>query len=235
MLTQEERGQLVLAMLADVLDAVHGASLDAFVLSPDPQVIDFARARHAVAIGEEPSGGSLNRALEWASSEIGVGAQAVLVLLPDVPLATADELRSLMDEMVPSNPHFSTGGGPNVMYSVVAPGRASAPSAGAANAPARMVVATDRAGLGSNALLVQPMGAIPMRFGRRSLARHLEAAALRGIPARVCQLPGLALDVDTPRDVAALLLASRNTRTERLLCKFGVGSRVGRHLPTAAD
>jgi 2-phospho-L-lactate guanylyltransferase len=68
-----------------------------------------------------------------------------------------------------------------------------------------VVAAPDRAGAGTNALLVAPADAIPFRFGPRSLARHRREARRRGRRWRVIKSPGLAFDVDRPADYRALM------------------------------
>jgi len=72
-------------------------------------------------------------------------------------------------------------------------------------AEAGVTLVPDRAGTGTNALLMAPVGALPFRFGPSSLARHREEAAARGLPVRVLEIPELALDIDTPYDLNALL------------------------------
>jgi 2-phospho-L-lactate guanylyltransferase len=75
----------------------------------------------------------------------------------------------------------------------------------AAAGRARTVVAApDRAGTGTNALLVAPPDAIAFRFGPRSLARHRRAALRGGARWRLAEAPGLAFDVDRPADYRAL-------------------------------
>lgn len=65
-----------------------------------------------------------------------------------------------------------------------------------------VVVATDRHGRGTNALLVAPPTAIPFAFGGDS--RHAHAALANAVGARVVELDGpLGLDVDTPDDLIA--------------------------------
>ena len=66
-----------------------------------------------------------------------------------------------------------------------------------------LVVVPDRHGTGTNALVMTP-DAIEPSFGPGSLERHVAAAEAVGVPCRVQEVPGLALDVDTPADLAAL-------------------------------
>jgi 2-phospho-L-lactate guanylyltransferase len=59
-------------------------------------------------------------------------------------------------------------------------------------------------GTGTNAMLLRPPGALTPRLGVDSLARHLAQAERRGLAVIRCERPALALDIDTPRDLAAL-------------------------------
>src|SRR5947208_8767615 len=55
--------------------------------------------------------------------------------------------------------------------------------------------------LGSNAIIVSPPDAVPLRFGDNSFFPHLAAAEARGIRPTVVHLPGIALDIDNPADL----------------------------------
>jgi 2-phospho-L-lactate guanylyltransferase len=65
-------------------------------------------------------------------------------------------------------------------------------------------MASDTAGWGTNALFLRLHADFDYCFGDHSLAAHQQAAAQRGMSAQVLQLPGLALDVDTPADLFTL-------------------------------
>jgi 2-phospho-L-lactate/phosphoenolpyruvate guanylyltransferase len=67
-----------------------------------------------------------------------------------------------------------------------------------------VVIVPDRHGTGTNALLLSPPDAIDPAFGPGSLARHVKAAEATEVSYRVESVPGLALDVDTPGDLAEL-------------------------------
>lgn len=71
-------------------------------------------------------------------------------------------------------------------------------------ASADIVVATDAAGIGTNALLMRPALAIPYRYGTGSLAAHRAEAEAARLTMSVVERPGLARDVDTPADLEAL-------------------------------
>jgi len=67
-----------------------------------------------------------------------------------------------------------------------------------------MALAADRHGTGTNALFVMDRLDFPFRFGTNSLSRHLAEARLRRITPALPALNGLAIDIDTPADLACL-------------------------------
>jgi 2-phospho-L-lactate/phosphoenolpyruvate guanylyltransferase len=67
-----------------------------------------------------------------------------------------------------------------------------------------IVIVPDRHGTGTNALVLSPPDAIEPSFGPGSLERHVAAAEAAGTAHSVAEVPALALDVDTPGDLAEL-------------------------------
>lgn len=67
-----------------------------------------------------------------------------------------------------------------------------------------LAIAADHAGTGTNALCLPADADFRFEFGPGSLARHLAQAEAAGLPCRVVRSPGLAFDIDEPRDVEAL-------------------------------
>jgi 2-phospho-L-lactate/phosphoenolpyruvate guanylyltransferase len=97
--------------------------------------------------------------------------------------------------------------------------------------PGRVAVVPDRGGSGTNALLMSPPDAIAPGFGPGSRARHTEWAERRGLEVAVEKLGSLALDLDTPADLADLVAAltdesERAPATARELS--GLGLLAGR-------
>ena len=79
--------------------------------------------------------------------------------------------------------------------------------------PARSVlIVPDRHGEGTNALLLTPPDAMPPSFGEGSRHRHNELATEHGATPEVVHVPSLALDIDTPEDLAELLQMFASTR-----------------------
>jgi 2-phospho-L-lactate guanylyltransferase len=81
-------------------------------------------------------------------------------------------------------------------------------------------------GTGTNAMLLRPPRAIAPRLGPRSLVRHLAQAGRRGVAARQLERPRLALDIDTPRDLAALIARGDDCATTAACARLGVVERL---------
>ena len=75
-----------------------------------------------------------------------------------------------------------------------------------------VLVVPDRHGTGTNALVITPPGAFEPSFGEGSHDRHLEQARAAGLTAESAPVPSLALDVDTPEDLAVLIDALGSSR-----------------------
>jgi 2-phospho-L-lactate guanylyltransferase len=195
-LTAEQRAELVLAMLADVLSATLETGLPTYVLSPDQRVLALAEQMATNPLREEPETGSLNDALRHCFSSSFRGASSALVLLADTPQVAAEDLVRLAE-------------------------RADGPQAPSREIRSdRVVIVPDRRDDGTNALLLIPPAALAPQFGERSLAAHLRAAALAGIEAQVLRLPSLGLDVDTHADLALFMAQPSPTQTHALLARI---------------
>ena len=82
-----------------------------------------------------------------------------------------------------------------------------------------VVVVPSATGEGTNALYVDPPGAIDPRFGEGSLGAHVRAADERGLRCSILGLARLEIDVDTPEDAARFLdhPGALRTRAGRVL------------------
>ena len=70
---------------------------------------------------------------------------------------------------------------------------------------------------GSNAIMMSPPLAVPLRFGEDSYVPHLAAARGFGIEPQVVHLPGIALDIDNPQDLHHFARRGSSTRAGALL------------------
>jgi 2-phospho-L-lactate/phosphoenolpyruvate guanylyltransferase len=68
-----------------------------------------------------------------------------------------------------------------------------------------VAIAPDRAGTGTNGLVLRPPGVIRFRFGTGSFAAHTEEVSRAGVPLVAVNKAGLAFDLDTPEDLARWL------------------------------
>ena len=75
---------------------------------------------------------------------------------------------------------------------------------------------------GTNMICRSPADAVPTRFGRMSLVRHLDDCRGAGIPAKVLRLARPALDLDVIGDLAAFEHAGSATHTQNQLSRLGI-------------
>ena len=80
---------------------------------------------------------------------------------------------------------------------------------------------------GTNAMLLRPPGRFPLAYGRGSGDLHESAGREAGMAVRRADVPALALDLDTPSDVRALLSTAEGRATEagRYLVEIGIEGR----------
>jgi 2-phospho-L-lactate guanylyltransferase len=95
-------------------------------------------------------------------------------------------------------------------------------------APA-VTLAPSRDRRGSNAVACSPPDLLPLRFGDDSFLPHSQRARDLGIEPRIIERPGLALDIDTPADLAAFLAIPSRTRTYAHLVERVIAGRFDPH------
>ncbi|MGE0258577.1 MAG: 2-phospho-L-lactate guanylyltransferase [Alphaproteobacteria bacterium] len=99
----------------------------------------------------------------------------------------------------------------------------------AAHRPApSFTIAPSHDEMGSNAVLMSPPDAVPLRFGDDSFRPHLAAARAAGIEPIIVKLPGIALDIDNPADLAHFWRIGSRTRAGLWLAQnAGALARAG--------
>jgi 2-phospho-L-lactate guanylyltransferase len=181
-LDAEERRALVEVLLRRTIRAaVTTPGIRAVaVVSPDPEALALAADSGAVTLPQ--GGGGLNKGLAdgraWARE---LGATALLVVPADLPAVGPGELARVL---------------------AAARDRLASGRAMGTVATSLVILVPDRAGQGTNLLLLSPPGAIPFQFGPGSRAAHAGSAARAA--AVYVELDGpLGLDLDTPDDLLA--------------------------------
>ena len=98
----------------------------------------------------------------------------------------------------------------------------------AAHGPApAFTIAPAHDDLGSNAIVMSPPQAVPLRFGEDSFFPHLAAARAQGIEPCVLRLPGIAFDIDNPQDLQHFARLRSETRAATLIAAHANEMRVG--------
>ncbi len=75
--------------------------------------------------------------------------------------------------------------------------------------PGGVVLAPDRYGTGTNALLVAPVGGIGFHYGQNSFQAHRDAAVRAGLPLTVMRRRGLGFDIDVSADLEAFGMSAQ--------------------------
>jgi 2-phospho-L-lactate guanylyltransferase len=189
-LSPAQRRELALAMLDHVLAVLSSSPqlTGLRVVTIDPAAAALA-ASYGAAVSAAGAGDGHTAALAAAAGDLAARGCDLLTVPGDIPLVEAADVRTLLA----AHDH-----------DLRRNGRAFS-----------IVPAHD--GRGSNAVVSSPADAVPLRFGGDSFLRHLAAARTRGITARVIELPRIALDIDTPDDLAQWLASPSRTPARALL------------------
>ena len=181
------RQQLALAMCEDVLATLAGVRELAGIVVV---TVDPAAAAMAARYGAHVSSAGAREGHTGAVAAAAreLAREGMLTVPADIPLVEGDDIRELI------HVHRNSTRGARA-FTIV---------------PAR----DER---GSNAILCSPAGAVPLRFGADSYVPHLSAAKRCAIEPTVVRLPRIALDIDTPADVAEFLATPSSTHARALL------------------
>ncbi|MBV8418892.1 MAG: 2-phospho-L-lactate guanylyltransferase, partial [Hyphomicrobiales bacterium] len=178
------RQQLALAMFEDVLATLTGVrELAGIIVVTVDPAAAAIAARHGARVCDTGAREGHTGAVAAAARELA--AQTMLTLPGDIPLVESDDICQLIDV------HRNATGRGARGFTIV---------------PAR----DERS---SNAILCSPAAAVPLRFGADSFLPHLAAAKRCAIEPSVVRLPRIALDIDTPDDLALFRAIPSPTRT----------------------
>lgn len=90
-----------------------------------------------------------------------------------------------------------------------------------------MTIVPDHARRGSNCMVLTPGPLIPLHFGHVSFEPHLAEAAKLGLEPNILEdLPRVALDIDTPDDLAAALATGADCRARAFVEAHGIAARL---------
>ena len=186
-LPDEARRALAEAMLGDVLAALGQVeAIDAIlVVTADPVAELIAQLHGALTCTEHTDRGLDEAILSGIARARELGARQVLCVASDCPLLDPAELDALLRGASGAND------------------RSDRESDEMSERP-HVIVVPDRHGTGTNALLLRPPNALRPSYGPGSCIRHARSAHARGLAGEVAELDSLALDVDTPTDLALL-------------------------------
>lgn len=194
-LTPAQRNALFRAMLEDMLAMLASVrGLDGVVVVTR-EAGAAARARmHGMHVLQEAENRGQSAAVAAAAAMLAKeGADGIITVPGDAPLATAEEIEQVL--------------------------------AAHRKAPAMTIVPShDRRG--SNCIAVSPPGLIDFHFGHNSFQPHLAEALKANVEPTVLDLPGLALDIDTPDDLQAMLRQPMPTHTHTLLARSGIADTL---------
>jgi 2-phospho-L-lactate/phosphoenolpyruvate guanylyltransferase len=199
LLPAARRQELALAMFEDVIATISSVRELAgiVVVTVDPAAAAIA-ARHDARVMNEGACEGHTGAVTAAARRLAAGGFDLLTLPGDIPLVEPDDVRHLV----------------------------SVHCAGAERGAGAFTIVPARDELGSNAVLCSPAGAVPLRFGDNSFFPHLDAAKAHGIEPEVVHLPRIALDIDTPEDLALFLRTPSPTRAHALLQQWRIRLNV---------
>jgi 2-phospho-L-lactate/phosphoenolpyruvate guanylyltransferase len=89
-----------------------------------------------------------------------------------------------------------------------------------------VVIAPSWDSRGTNAILLRPPDALQLRFGSWSFFPHVKQAKRKGLSYKVVRLPRVAIDVDTPEDLARLVPYAAGTKSYTVLDEMGILRRM---------
>lgn len=197
-LSSGERSDLFRAMVADVLDCLQRTPGIARILVVTREPAARALAENAGAsVLEEAAGDLVTAVTQAAAAAAAAGARGIVIVPGDLPLIDPRDLQAVLAAHDPAR-----------------------------NGDRAVTLVSDADGVGTNCLACTPPQIIPFRFGATSCADHLRAARDAGVEPTLMQRPGLALDIDTPSDLAEFAACGHRGHAVAFLEASGIASRL---------
>ena len=97
--------------------------------------------------------------------------------------------------------------------------------ASAVPSSASVILVPNREDTGTNALVLRPPDCLPVAFGDDSFRRHLRLCAERELAVDVRRMPRVALDIDTPEDLAVFVARRVPSHSLQALADLGILER----------
>jgi 2-phospho-L-lactate guanylyltransferase len=187
-LSADERAALTRRLLVRTLTALQSVPTlaGALVISPDASVLELAMQYGAQTVPEVAAKG-LNAAVRrGAVAAVSRGATGILVLPADLPFISPDDVMSFLE------------------------------AAGSVQARELTAACPDRAGAGTNALLLAPPLPFTFRYGPASFQRHLQEGRNHRRSVLPVSVPGLQFDLDTEEDWHIYQIVQRQVGSRQL-------------------
>ncbi|MGI8903166.1 MAG: NTP transferase domain-containing protein [Solirubrobacteraceae bacterium] len=190
------RQALAEAMYADVLVALRRSTVDQVLVVTADHGAQQIAAGHGASVLQAPERGHDDAATLGIGAALEAGADRALLVPGDCPLLSVAELDGLLARPAP--------GGSAVGGSATGGWVPGALAAGGSMRGGSVLIVPDRHRTGTNALLLSPPDSLAPAFGPDSRTRHAANAESAGARHEIVEVASLALDIDTPEDLATL-------------------------------
>ncbi|MGL6297561.1 MAG: 2-phospho-L-lactate guanylyltransferase [Methanobacteriaceae archaeon] len=196
-LSEEERKNLLKAMLTDVTNVLKHLTDKIIIVSKDNEVLDFGRDIGVETL-KESEGLDLNGALHQAMDFCENKCKIVMIIPSDVPLIANANLSILIKSIKATNKDNNSD---NIKTD---------------NIKKDEVVIIPSKGGGTNGLFMKP-NAINLAFGDYSFIKHQVNANNKGLNGLIYDSFFMSLDVNTAEDLGEIILHGHNSQTKKYL------------------
>lgn len=193
-LTSEQRSGLFLAMVKDVLSVLHlHPNIDNILIVSDDNDAGLLAKKYEAELLTESSlnVSGLNEAVQAGVNVLAQrGIDNVMIIHGDLPLISAAEISHLISVHKQQRSVFSAINDTAISTAALS---------------STLTIAPDERREGTNCLLCSPASQMRFSYGTNSFTLHAIQASQMAMSLQVVHLPGAACDIDTPKDLLALL------------------------------